>query len=521
MIFVYHQHKRITKVISSNNNAIILKKNKNIASVIKDLAHQFPDSPIVWCHQSLEKNLNRDRISTFFHHDKLMLSYNTIDANYLGNRIGFVEESPFIKVNNQCTYPTWLMSSEVGVIHASVLNLIGTAVKSDGNFDYFLNSISKVGMILGLLCYSEPQLLLKNAPQCTPQKATLFVLFRFVKQHYKKRWIVLLFLNLLVFEKRFPLLPLLYSLFFKSRKKSQLNLDFIPVQSSLTIVDKKTIDVIIPTIGRKQYLYDVLQDLAKQTILPINVIIIEQNPLAHSVSELHFITNQTWPFNIKHTFTHQAGACNARNLALSQVESKWVFLNDDDNRFGSDLIEKAFEKAEQYGIEVITTAYLQENEKQDYIQIHQSGIFGSGNSFIKKIALKEVVFDKALEFGYGEDTDFGMQLRNKGFDVIYFPDLRITHLKAPMGGFRVKVKKLWENELVQPKPSPTMMYVFLKHYTHQQLLCYKLVSFFKLLKKETFSNYGVFFKQFEKKWKRSQYWANKLKIEQNENEIYL
>jgi GT2 family glycosyltransferase len=35
----------------------------------------------------------------------------------------------------------------------------------------------------------------------------------------------------------------------------------------------------------------------------------------------------------------------------------------------------------------------------------------------------------ALEFA-GEDTDFGMQLRNKGFDVIYFPDLKITSQSA-------------------------------------------------------------------------------------------
>jgi GT2 family glycosyltransferase len=48
----------------------------------------------------------------------------------------------------------------------------------------------------------------------------------------------------------------------------------------------------------------------------------------------------------------------------------------------------------------------------------------------------------ALEFGYGEDTDFGMQLRNKGFDVIYFPDLKITHLKAPMGvGLKIKKRE--------------------------------------------------------------------------------
>lgn len=510
MIIVYHQNNRITKVVSATNETISVKIKTSIADVIMALANQFPNARIIWCNQLLENSLNLNAIKTLFHHDKLMLSYGIGTTSFLGNRIGFVEESPFIKINKKCTYPTWLMSSDVGVIHASVLNLIGAKIKADSNFDYFLNSVAKVGMILGLLCYSEPQLLLNDSQGVTQKEANLFLLFRFVKQHYKKRWIVLLFLNLFVFEKRFPIFPFLYSLFFKNRKKIALNLESIPVKSSLAVVGNKSIDVIIPTIGRKQYLYAVLQDLAQQTHLPVNVIIVEQNPQPDSVSDLDFLTNKTWPFNIKHTFTHQTGACNARNLALSHVESEWVFFNDDDNKFGCDLIENVFERAEQYGASIITTAYLQEHESQDYILVHQSGIFGSGNSFVKTSCLAAVSFDMALEFGYGEDTDFGMQLRNKGFDVIYFPDLKITHLKAPMGGFRIKVKRLWENDKIQPKPSPTIMYVFLKHYTQEQLLCYKLVSFFKLIKKESIINYLVFFKEFQKKWNLSLHWSNQL-----------
>lgn len=511
MLVVYHQNNRITKVISATNETIIVKVNQSIAAGLMALAHQFPKAKIIWCNELLENSLNLNEIAMLFHHDKMMLSYGVTTTGFLGNRIGFVEESPFIKVNKECRYPTWLMSSDVGVIHASVLKIIGKRIKSDSNFDYFLNSVAKLGMFLGLLCYSEPQLLLNNSQDIVNKEASSFVLFRFVKQHYKKRWIVLLFLNLLVFEKRLSIFPLLYALFFKNRKKIALNLDVIPVSSTLAVLDKKTIDVIIPTIGRKQYLHAVLKDLAQQTHLPVHVIIVEQNPQPDSVSELDFLTNEIWPFNIKHTFTHQTGACNARNLALNQVESEWVFLNDDDNRFDETLLETVLNKIQQFGVSVITTAYLQQNEPQRYTITNQSGIFGSGNSFVKASCLATVAFDMALELGYGEDIDFGMQLRNKGFDIIYFPEIRILHLKAPMGGFRIKVKQLWDNETLQPKPSPTIMYVFLKHYTQQQLLCYKLVSFFKLLKKESVSNYLVFFKEFEKKWEQSHYWANQIK----------
>jgi GT2 family glycosyltransferase len=40
--------------------------------------------------------------------------------------------------------------------------------------------------------------------------------------------------------------------------------------------------------------------------------------------------------------------------------------------------------------------------------------FGSGSSFVKSDYLKKVQFSSKYEFAYGEDFDFGMQLRNKG-----------------------------------------------------------------------------------------------------------
>jgi hypothetical protein len=55
------------------------------------------------------------------------------------------------------------------------------------------------------------------------------------------------------------------------------------------------------------------------------------------------------------------------------------------------------------------------------------------------------------------DNDFGMQLRNQGVDVLYLPEPKILHLKAPVGGFRTKPKLAWENDEIQPKPSPTVM----------------------------------------------------------------
>jgi glycosyltransferase involved in cell wall biosynthesis len=509
LIVVYHSDNKITRVISERNETLSFNKNNTIASGLIELAIQFPFSKIVWCNENYEQYLNLEFIDNFFHHNKMMISYNPNGVNFLGQKIGYVDESPFIKINKDVSYPTWQMSSSVGVAHAAILLEINDKIKADFNFDYYLSSIAKVCMPLGLLCYSEPKLLLENEIRLISKPSNL-ILFRFVKQHYRTRWIFLLFLNLMIYEFRFPLLALLRSFTFKNRNNNNISLDSIKVNSSLKVINSGTIDVIIPTIGRKEYLYDVLKDLSQQTYLPKNVIIVEQNPLIGSVSELDYLTSEDWPFVIKHTFTHQTGACNARNVALNQVESEWVFLNDDDNRFDINLIENVFKNIEQYGILVLSASYLQRKEKLVNKITSQSGNFGSGNSFLKSELLKEVSFSKSLEFGYGEDIDFGLQLRNIGADVLYFPEISIVHLKAPMGGFRIKPTFAWDGESIQPKPSPTIMVLKLKNQNLEQINGFKTLLFSKYYKRQNVKNPLKYFVKFKKEWKQSIYWANEL-----------
>jgi GT2 family glycosyltransferase len=439
-----------------------------------------------------------------------MLSYSPEEKSFMGGTIGYVEQSPFINTNKKVSYPTWQMSSLVGVVHASLLIEIKDKIKWDANFAYYLNSVAKVCMPLGLLCYSEPKLVQGFNSIDIVTAARINVVFKFVKQHYKTRWLFLLLLNLVVYEKKFPLGAFLVAFFLKNRNKNTINLDTIVVHSSLKVVDKATIDVIIPTIGRKKYLYAVLCDLRSQTHLPKNVIIVEQNPTLDSFSELDYITNEIWPFTIKHTFTHRPGVCNARNIALSKVESEWVFLNDDDNRFQIDLIEKVLLNISTYGSSVLTTSYLQLNEKQAYKQISQSVIFGSGNSFLRADLLRKVSFNESFEFGYGEDTDFGLQLRNCGADIIYFPEIHILHLKAPMGGFRIKPVLKWQNDSIQPKPSPTVMLSHTLHKTKEQILCYKTILFFKYFNHQKIRNPIRYFINYRKQWNQSVLWANQL-----------
>lgn len=511
MIILYHSNNKITEVISSENQQIKFDAKDAIALELQKLAFAFPDEKLVWCEELAKESLNLELIETLFHHNKMMLSFWSESHNFFDGKIGYVEESPFINVSKENAYPTWQMSSFVGVVHASLLMEIKDKIPMDSDFDYYLNSVAKLSMPLGLMCYSEPQLL-KNKELNRKSQANKYTLFRFVKQHYRLRWVFLLFLNLFLYERKISLLPLVYSFFYSKRSNENINLDEIQVQSSKKILDKPTtLDVIIPTIGRSSYLYDVLKDFSEQTMLPSKIIIVEQNPDSNSISELDYIENETWPFTIQHFFIHRAGACHARNLALDHTESDWVFLADDDNRFDANLISDVFAKIEQFGNQVITTCYPQKNEVIVLTKAIQSPTFGAGNSFVRRTLLENIRFNRALEFGYGEDGDFGMQLRNQGHDILYVPEPKILHLKAPVGGFRTKPVLQWHNDAVQPKPSPTVMLYVLTHNSREQFCGFKTILFFKYYTLQKIKNPILYFINYRKEWDRSVFWANKLK----------
>jgi GT2 family glycosyltransferase len=511
MIVLVHDFNKVIKIegIHENEHKIVTHKS-SMAKTIYELAFYYPEEIIVWCNESAYSILNRNFIEKAFPHNRYIYSFNP-SGNFFPEVIGYIEESPFININKEVRYPTWQMSSVVGAIKASTVLLTNRKYwETSDNLDFVLNSIAKLYQPLGMFCYSEPQLIAVSKSQLAFKTATSKELFCFVSQQYKWVWKHFLLLCLVIYEKRLPLLPWFFSIFKSIQKKQIADLNFESYEPVINW-ETETIDVIIPTIGRKAYLYDVLKDLSVQTHLPKNVIIVEQNPVQDSESELDYIHNEVWPFQIKHIFTHQTGACQARNKALELLESKWCFFADDDIRFGKELLRETFSYAYQLKKHVLILSCLRTNDIKTMNTITQWPAFGSGCSVVKSSVLKDLEFNLVYEFGFCEDTDFGMQIRNEGYDVIYFPEPAILHLKAPMGGFRNKPKLDWHEEPIAPKPSPTVMLFALLHKTNQQLLGYKTTLFFKYYRVQSIKNPLAYYKMFQKQWEVSLKWAHELK----------
>lgn len=510
MILIYHKNNKVTAITSTNIETLPNLDHKFVVEAVYHLVQLFPEAKIVWCHEDFEAVLNLKFIQENESYEQILFSFSPNKNHYLTGTIGYIEQNPFININKSVTYPTWLMSGTVGFTHAKVFLKFKEHPKHF-NWNYFLNSLAKTYQPTGLFCYSEPKLLLPSKISYCDEKISNNQLFKFVKQHYKAHWIVILMINLWVYEKKIPLLACLYSFFYKKIKPTAqgINNQIPPISEKLKI--ENTVDVVIPTIGRKKYLYDVLCDLKNQTVLPKSVIIVEQNGQINACSELDYLTNETWPFNIKHTFTQQVGACNARNIALGQVTSNWVFLADDDIRFGTDFLEACLDNCQRYGQYAITLSCLPEGGLHTNVPPYQLEYFGSGCSFVARSAIENLSFHLGYEFGYREDIDFGMQIRNKGTDIIFFPYPTITHLKAPIGGFRTLFTFPWEENSILPKPSPTVMLYHLIHSTPQEIYGAKTLLFLNYYPLQKIKNPITYAIYFRKQWRESIHWATKLK----------
>lgn len=509
MLLVYHDYERIYKVIR-DEEIISFPKSKSLVDDFQELSRIYPDELLIWCAKDAEEILNINALSTIFHHNGIMASYSSGEKNRINRAVGYVDPTPFVNINESVTYPSWSMSAIVGGVNTRVILNFSKEGIITKNFEFYLNLLARKGMWQGLTCYSEPLLLKKQFASNDKSINSYTRVFQFVRFHYKVQWICYLLILIAYYDKKLPLLAFFKGLFF-SRSNPLVNcMEGVRVLSQKKFSGTNEVDIIIPSIGRKKYLYDVLSDLKAQTCLPHSIIIVEQNPLPESVSELDYLTKEEWPFEINHIFTHQAGACNARNLALDKITGDWVFFADDDIRIAPDFLEKALQQLQQYGQTATTFFCFRESQTPNYTYPLQWGTFGSGCSIVVAEALKELRFDMRYEFGFGEDADFGMQLRNTGTDVFYFPKPDILHLKAPVGGFRTKLVFAWEDEKVQPKPSPTVLLFQLKNLTLEQQRSEKVKLYLNFYKHQPIKNPLLYIKSMNQRWKVSRKWALKL-----------
>jgi glycosyltransferase involved in cell wall biosynthesis len=500
MIYLIHQKGEIFERAFLDDQVLEIEA-LSLVYVFWELSQAYPHEILVWVEQDYFQDINQAYFKQLFSHQNMMVSY-AVRSRYFSNDIGFIDQLPFINPKPGVKYPTWLMSTDIGAMYGDTILKFRELFKSQKSFGYLINSIAKLGQQNSLFCYSYPGLVNLAREESLEYQAGINDLFTFVAQHYKKEWLWVLFHCLRKYEKKIPLKNLVSGLNKTSYFGREIDLDEVDLNVGFDHT-QESIDVLIPSLGRPQYVLQVLNDLKEQTHLPTKIIVIEQNPDISSISELTFI-KEDWPFEIVHKFIHQTGACNARNLALKEVSSKWVFLADDDIRLPKGLLEQSMVELHKLKVDALNLACLQPGEEVVFRKIKQWGAFGSGTSIVRSSIARNCKFDEVLEFGFGEDLEFGLQLRELGCDIIFHPGLSFTHLKARRGGFRSAGVNNWRNNGLEPKPSPTMMYLIKKHYTKEMIRGYKASLFLKFYRKQSVRNPIKYYRLMQKRWKKSE-----------------
>lgn len=507
ILIIHHQAKKLSRV--RFNDEVLEWKQNDLCQVFWELAEKYPDEIIYWCEEEYLELLDSNAFQEIFPHDLIMASY-ALKHSYLPEQIGYIDQLPFINVNREVRYGTWRMSTDAGGIKGRSLMKFRQQFDKTKDFGFLINSIAKLGQYNGLFCYSDPRFFQgKLSKKYVPQSsASVSQLFAFVYMYYKTQRVWLLFFCFIRYEQSLPLISLFRCFFCRKSFLKAIDLSGINIKTKRFPSISNSLDVIIPTLGRRDYLLNVLEDLKNQSLLPRKVIVVEQNPNPNSVTELPELKSDSWPFEIVHHFIHKTGACTARNIALEEVNAEWIFFADDDNRMEADVLKRSTEEMMTFGIQCLTLNYIQQRETLFFNKRKQWGAFGAGNSIVQGEFAKKIRFDSAFDHGYGEDIEYGMQLRNAGCDVIYHPNIKILHLKAPRGGFREVSLPPWRQD--NPKPAPTVLLYARKYYNSWQLKGFKTELFLRNYDIKKNINPLKYWKNMKLRWAVSEDWAKKL-----------
>jgi len=197
------------------------------------------------------------------------------------------------------------------------------------------------------------------------------------------------------------------------------------------------VTVLIPTVERYPYLVTVLKQLEEQSILPYEVIVIDQTPERERKPEL-FVGHPK--IGLKYFTLDRAGQCTSRNFGLLQSSGDYILFIDDDVEIKNDLIEKHLQCIRYFHADVSCGVCDEVGAgpiPKEYTFIRLSDIFPTNNGMVKRHVLeKSGLFDLAYDRGQRADGDLGARIYKTGARMILNPEIRLLHYHAPQGGLR-------------------------------------------------------------------------------------
>lgn len=236
----------------------------------------------------------------------------------------------------------------------------------------------------------------------------------------------------------------------------------------------RSVTVVLPTVDRYPYLVPLLGQLASQTVAPQQVVIVDQTPLDR---RRHDLADVEPDLPVEVVEIPVPGQSTARNAALDRATGEMLLFIDDDDEIAPTLIADHLERlvdgvdASCGGVDDATAG----PPPPGFRHRRASTVFPTNNTMLRRAALAgSGLFDPVFDRGARADRDLGVRLHCSGAVLVYDPSVMVFHHHAPVGGLRTHGARRTTRASARSSlldrnlPSPTELYLGLRHYTASQ-----------------------------------------------------
>jgi glycosyltransferase involved in cell wall biosynthesis len=203
----------------------------------------------------------------------------------------------------------------------------------------------------------------------------------------------------------------------------------------------KKVSVVIPAYNKADLTIKTVESVLSQSYANIEVIVVDDGSTDDTKNKLQLFGDR-----IHYIYKQNGGSCSARNVGIKQATVEYISLNECDDIFYPDKIEKSvecLEKNRDYGF-VHTGAYFI-NDKDDVISEHGISDYHPSGWIVSRLILKNFICNSTVvvrkecfkEVGYFDEkifmpADWDMWLRlSEKYKAAYIDDkltgYRLTH----------------------------------------------------------------------------------------------
>jgi len=380
---------------------------------------------------------------------------------------------------NSKTY-NWRTSLQACLINREIFNGLGGIDNSFADFTTAGLDLGYRGFLQGAIVEYQPNLM--PVKKQIELQVCLKDKYYFIAKHWGIRWAKYMYYRRILKdlrcwrEKKYISLTkeLINSVTDKKATFDNLKNSFTANRKLENTKKNPTVSVIIPTLGRYDYLPQAIESLEKQTIKPVEIIVVDQNHPKERQPQLYKKYNS---INLQIIWQDQRGQSLARNTGLKHVNSEYVLLFDDDSIADENMIKNHLIPVLDGNYQISTGISFppppNDYKLPDHFKYPRlSTTFDTGNSLIPIDILKKVSgFDGNYNYGPGTDLDLGTRLYLNGYRILHNPSAIRIHYKAPSGGLRVYGAHKYNTDLklLHPFPPVTQYYYGLRYLNRNQL----------------------------------------------------